>query len=510
MTFDDPNTRIIYGVLATCDRTDNSHKSETGPLIRGGVIRCQGCHVLEIMLLTVDFSPNCDSRVDTDGSRLDATREVLGANLDFHGANSSYGSHAWHPFPAKFPPQLPEFVIRHLSDPGDTVLDPMLGSGTTLVEALRLGRRAIGCDIDPLSRMIATAKLTPVDPDAVLREGTGIIEGAHGDYHRFRPKLQEDLELRFDEGTYKFIQYWFLPQQQLEMLALIQRIEALKEGGTRDFLRMIFSSTIIAKSGGVSLARDLAHTRPHRDTQKTPPSAFTEFAKRLERIIATFDKHELNRDIGVMSSRQDGNRGLVGRDFDCSASIQDTTAADTGLPPSSVDLIVTSPPYANNAIDYMRAHKFSLVWFGWKIAELSRIRSQYLGHDAISGVRGLGLPRQCEDTLLKLADRDRKKALALRRYFEEMQSVAREMRRVLRSGKPAVIVVGSSRIKGLDVETHKGLAAIGEDAGFDLAGIGERQLDRDKRMMPARWGKRGQSQIEERMHEEYVIGLVKS
>ena len=461
-------------------------------------------------MLTVDLSTSRGSRVDADCSRVDATREVLGANFDFHGANSSYGSHAWHPFPAKFPPQLPEFVIRHLSDPGDTVLDPMLGSGTTLVEALRLGRRAIGCDIDPLSRMIATAKLTPVDPDAVFREGTGIIDGACDDYHRFRRKLREDLELRFDEGTYKFIQYWFLPQQQLELLALVQRIESLPENGMRDFLQMIFSSTIIAKSGGVSLARDLAHTRPHRDTHKTPPSAFAEFAKRLERILATFDRHELNGDSGVISSQHNGDSGLVGRDSDCSASIQDATAADTGLPPSSVDLIVTSPPYANNAIDYMRAHKFSLVWFGWKIADLSRIRSQYLGHDAISGVQGLGLPGQCEDTLLKLADRDRKKALALRRYFEEMQSVIREMWRVLRSGKPAVIVVGSSRIKGLDVETHKGLAVIGEYAGFDLAGIGKRQLDRDKRMMPARWGQRGQSQIEERMHEEYVIGLVKS
>ena len=136
------------------------------------------------------------------------------------------------------------------------------------------------------------------------------------------------------------------------------------------------------------MARDLAHTRPHRDTQKMPPSAFTEFAKRLERIIATFAKDELNGDSGVVSSQHNGDSGLVGRESDCSASIQDATAADTGLPPSSVDLIVTSPPYANNAIDYMRAHKFSLVWFGWKITDLSRIRSQYLGHDAISGVRG--------------------------------------------------------------------------------------------------------------------------
>ena len=91
----------------------------------------------------VDLGTYSDLQVDDRGSRLDAMREALCANLDFHGTNGSYGSHAWHSFPAKFPPQLPEFMIRHLSNPGDLVLDPMLGSGTTLIEAIRLGRRAM-------------------------------------------------------------------------------------------------------------------------------------------------------------------------------------------------------------------------------------------------------------------------------------------------------------------------------------------------------------------------------
>ena len=160
-------------------------------------------------------------------SRLEPIRAALGADLDFHGTNGSYGSHAWHPFPAKFPPQLPEFMIRELSDPGDLVFDPMLGSGTTLVEAMRLGRRAVGCDIDPLARMIAAAKLTPIDPVAALRERDRILAGATDDYQRSRPRLQRDLELRFDARTAQFIDYWFLPQQQLELLALVQRIEAL-------------------------------------------------------------------------------------------------------------------------------------------------------------------------------------------------------------------------------------------------------------------------------------------
>lgn len=454
----------------------------------------------------INPNPHHELRVDDGGARLDAVRAALSVNLDFHGTNGSYGPHAWHPFPAKFPPQLPEFMIRNLSEPGNLVLDPMLGSGTTLVEAMRLGRRAVGCDIDPLARMIATTKLAPIDPAAALREGNNILAGASDDYHRHRPRLQRDLKLRFDARTAQFIDYWFLPQQQLELLALVQRIEALPEGGTRDFFRVVFSSTIIAKSGGVSSARDLAHTRRHRDMEKTPPSAFVEFGKRLERNVAAIGSDE-SAEAGPFYPNGAGETNP--RASPPSASIHATSAADTGLPAASIDLIVTSPPYANNAIDYMRAHKFSLVWFGWKITDLSRLRAQYVGHDATAGLRGEQLPDQCEETLAKLADRDDRKALVLRRYFEEMRGVISEMRRVLKGGRPAVIVVGSSRLSGLDVETHKGLAAIGEDAGLVLAGIGARLLDRDRRMMPARWGRRQHSQIEERMHKEYVIGLVK-
>ena len=64
--------------------------------------------------------------------------------------------------PPSFRRNYPQFFIEHLSDVEDVVFDPMLGSGTTLVEAMRLGRRVIGCDIDPLARMIAAAKLTPM------------------------------------------------------------------------------------------------------------------------------------------------------------------------------------------------------------------------------------------------------------------------------------------------------------------------------------------------------------
>ncbi len=55
-----------------------------------------------------------------------------------------------------------------------------------------------------------------------------------------------------------------------------------------------------------------------------------------------------------------------------------------------------------------------------------------------------------------------KKAVFLRQYFGEMYAVIAEMQRVLKKGKATVIVVGTSHLRNMDVETRKGLAAIGE------------------------------------------------
>ena len=58
--------------------------------------------------------------------------------------------------------------------------------------------------------------------------------------------------------------YWFATETQIELLALINEIEQITDPDLRTFFELAFSAIIITKSGGVSLALDLAHTRPHR------------------------------------------------------------------------------------------------------------------------------------------------------------------------------------------------------------------------------------------------------
>lgn len=157
----------------------------------------------------------------------------------------------------------------------------------------------------------------------------------------------------------------------------------------------------------------------------------------------------------------------------------------------------------------MRAHKVSLVWLGESIGDLSELRSRYLGSERVGHAPYAALPLTVETVVLQPGERDRTKAAILRKYFVEMKRVLAEMYRILRDDSAAVIVVGTSVMRGIDVRTHQRLADIAAEVGFDVVGVVKRVLDQNKRMMPARFAKRADSMVEQRMHDEYVIGLLK-
>ena len=62
---------------------------------------------------------------------------------------------------ACFKPQLPRFFIERLTEPGGRVYDPFMGRGTTLIEAALLDRVPLGCDVNPLSRLLCEPRFSP-------------------------------------------------------------------------------------------------------------------------------------------------------------------------------------------------------------------------------------------------------------------------------------------------------------------------------------------------------------
>lgn len=449
--------------------------------------------------------------------------DLLSSDLDFHNQDSGYGSHNFHSFPAKFPPQLPDKFIDGLTRPGDIVLDPMMGSGTTIVEAYLSGRQAIGFDIDPMAMLITKVKITPLDQSLVRNEGNNVISCATEKYRNHRQDLELELNQRwqYDHKTKTFIDEWFYKDTQLELLALIQQIESVSDPNIREFLQLIFSGVIITKNGGVSLALDLAHTRPHKALLIKDKSGveiyrrndIDESTEKGKKKLDTLNK-TLRSPIEEFRKKLQQNLKSLPQEIPNTPlpDVRFANAENMPLENGTVNLIVTSPPYASNAIDYMRAHKFSLVWLDqlqYSIDNLGKKRKEYIGGEAVDKAKLFKMPANTWRIINAIDEKDEAKASVLHRYYSEMRRVLSEMYRVLIPGGISIVVVGSSTMRGVDTDTGNCLGEIAAELGFDVPKIGIRTIDRDRRMLPAGGEIDGDSQIEQRMHQESVIGLYK-
>ena len=400
--------------------------------------------------------------------------------------------HKIHGFAAKFPPELPRYFIKKLTEPGDVVLDPMVGSGTTIIESMLLNRKGVGVDIGPLSLLQSKVKSTICDPTLLLTYAKNISNDVTVKMmEKGYPKKEDDLDeylKDYDADTIKFFSYWFLPKTSAELSLLVKRIAEVDSIPIQNALKIAFSSIIIRKSAGVSLARDLTHTRPHRDLDKKPDKVIPSFVKAVENITDAYRELEKIIDCPPVPTIIEGD------------------AKSLSIKNESVKLIVTSPPYAN-ALDYMRAHKFSLSWLGYRIKTLSSLRGKFIGSERQGESINVGL-KSIDSSLERISKVDNRRAKIIAKYFKEMDSSIKEMRRVLECGGCVVIVVGPSTSRGNKILTHQGLAEIAMNEGLSLIGMKQRGISRDRRHLPFS-NNSDRKGIEKRIHEEYVILLSK-
>ena len=381
-----------------------------------------------------------------------------------------------HPFPARMAPELANKEIASLPV-GSRILDPMCGSGTTLRHAIDAGHLAVGWDIDPLSVKMARTWCRRFDLGRLAKQA-----------FRLQKALESrtgNLPYRFSEceESQKFVDFWFAKEQKNDLNRLSLAIEdVFPPGRTRDFFQIAMSRIIITKFKGASLAWDISHSRPHKKKRVNDFETIPEFLKSVEYLIQMIKNNPSRRDARV--SLGDCRKILTREKF---------------------DVIITSPPYLN-AIDYMRGHKFSLIWMGYTIPQLRKIRSTSIGSE--SGLAevlenknyGNIAKKTCKGRVL--SSRIKKYLL---RYISDCEKTINTMREVLKPEGRLVMVVANSNQRGTKISNSKIISMLAGQAGFRLKGEARRAISSRSRYLPV---KNAGNKIANRMKTESVLQFV--
>jgi SAM-dependent methyltransferase len=395
---------------------------------------------------------------------------------------------AIHPFPARMAPELVWEQLPNGSAGRLSVLDPMAGSGTTLVTARLRGHTAIGYDRDPLAVLIARSWLRNVKPDCVETKAAKVLEKA-----RFRArelKVADAYPRQADDETKAFIRYWFDATNRVQLKALSESISRLHDPSLRDLMWCAFSRLIITKRTGVSLAMDISHSRPHKSYEKAPVKAFDRFERAVHQVVKSSPFSNTN------AAYPPGSMDLA-------------DARKLPIRKNSVDLVITSPPYLN-AIDYIRGHKFSLVWMGHSLQKLRALRATNVGTE-------IAAKKEDRDTaterimhmMCPVINLSKRHAGMLRAYVRDMRAVLSETNRVLRSSGKAVFVVGNCNLRETFIRNSKCIEGLAGELGMEVKNMRSRPLPANRRYLPPPGSLTSGNALKKRMREEVILTLLK-
>ena len=289
---------------------------------------------------------------------------VNGVDLSFSGVREYERTkhvHRLHPYLGKFIPQLVEVFIKYYFKKGNSILDPFMGSGTTLVESNILGMHSAGVEISDFNCLIADIKTKKYDISLVEEEIKNIIAKTkeYSDSLLRGIKKNNPIELTDSFKKYKtnsdYLNTWLSDKALQEVLFYNDQIENYKN---QDILKIILSRA--ARSARLITHYDLARpTKPvrapyycikHRRTCQ-PVNEAMKFINRYSwdtiRRLKEFDNLRSDSTIKII---QDDSREV---DF----------KKVPGYKGGKFDGIFTSPPYVG-LIDYHDQHRYAYELFG--------------------------------------------------------------------------------------------------------------------------------------------------
>lgn len=355
-----------------------------------------------------------------------AAAEIGSIDWNFRDADTGYFTHAIHRYSGKFIPQIAGQAIDLLTRPGDLIVDPYCGSGTTLVEAAVRGRRAIGIDMNPLAVLIARVKTTPIDREMLEHfrrklemfvqriEADGLFQSA--------PSERVRADARQSDPWYN---KWFQRRNLSDLVALYNEICDEPDERLRNVGLVAFSDVLRRASNAHQGYPNVMFDKRGGERPR-PGRAF------LKSLVASV---EAIASLPVEASWED-------------VEAMEGDARKLDIADGIVDAVITHPPYVAS-IPYAEYGALSLRW---------------LGHDPKSIDR-------------KLTGGLRQSRKVLERFTKDYGEMIFEAARVTRPGGHLFTLVGNPTIRGELVDLAAMTREHAAAAGFETVAIATRSAE---------------------------------
>lgn len=301
---------------------------------------------------------------------------------------TGYGTHGLFPYRGKFHPQMIKGLMNIMGlKPGETVLDPMMGSGTVLIEARLMGIRSVGIDASPFCQFMVQAKIdgltVPLEPirDAVKRAESVFLYFRNQAGH----PTGETLNL-FEPSNHDL--FPLMDSAGAQRLCLDEVTGELPASCNSEQVQRFLLLAYLDAAG-----------YSQRSKRKQP---YVQFKAILERYLFVAEK--------IQSVLEGAESELA------EATPLEGDARALPMEDGSIDGILFSPPYSF-AIDYLENDEFHLAYMGLDIEKLRQ---------GMVGLRGAEQKQKYEY------------------YRTDMEKVLSECARVLRPGRICTIVVGTN------------------------------------------------------------------